>query len=733
MPITLGAQYYRPPFPGPDYWENDLKSMRDAGLNAVQLWLVWGWIEAVPGTFAWDDYDRLVELAGKHGLGVVLSTIAAVHPYWIHREVPDSEMITNMGQKVVSTNRREIHFGITPGGCIDHPGVRDRMARFLVAAAERYSDVDHLVGWDAWNELRWNVHADGLVCYCPHTITGFHTWLEERYGGLPELNAAWDRRYQAWDEVLPGKRPGRVYTEMMAFQEYISHRSVEHARWRYRLLKERNPGVPVTVHGGKPTVLYGSDSYHGQEPSTALHRGNDWEFADVIDGVGTSSFPLWEDIDLSDFICRIDFVQSAARGKRLWLSELQGGRSADGFNPQHAVPAADQQRWVWSGLAAGADTVLFWCWRDEVFGRESGGFGIIGQDGHATERVEALTHTGALLARYDELLSSYRPRPAEVGIWFSPRTYYHNWCEDGDARRPMRAIQGVARALLRNSIPYTLVEEQHLDELEGLKVLIMPRSLVIDDEQAEALHRYVERGGTIVVESEAGAFGSNGIYRHAGDRFLFQIAGIEEAGRRPLPADVLPVGLTLDGELQSYFLPLTQWITPYTGGSLMADVSVGRGRVVALGVYTAEAYYAHSREEELSPSAGGFSDPGGPSAAGSIGEYERFLVDLLSTAGVTAPAWVLETGPDEPLGYARVGEAGGSPLLFIISEEPARAQTVMLEDPALQEVARDGLADLVSGQYMLSIDEGASVVLPPSEWGVHVLVSADFYESEGGE
>ena len=153
--MNIGVQYYRPPFPADKYWADDFRKIRDSGLNAVQLWILWGWVEAKPGRFVYDDYDRLVELAGKAGLGVVLSTIAEIQPHWIHREVPGSEMIDHMGHRVISSNRGECHFGMTPGGCTDHPGVWERMAKFLTTTVERYRSASNLLGWDAWNELRW--------------------------------------------------------------------------------------------------------------------------------------------------------------------------------------------------------------------------------------------------------------------------------------------------------------------------------------------------------------------------------------------------------------------------------------------------------------------------------------------------------------------------------------------------------------------------------------------------
>ncbi len=121
--MNLGVQYYRAPFPDEKYWEDDFRRIAVSGLNTVQLWVLWGWAEPKPGEFRFDDYDRLMDLAAKNNLGVVLSTIAEIHPHWIHTEVPGSEMIDHLGRKVVASNRGECHFGLTPGGCFDHPRV----------------------------------------------------------------------------------------------------------------------------------------------------------------------------------------------------------------------------------------------------------------------------------------------------------------------------------------------------------------------------------------------------------------------------------------------------------------------------------------------------------------------------------------------------------------------------------------------------------------------------------
>ncbi|MEI8079118.1 MAG: beta-galactosidase, partial [bacterium] len=434
--------------------------MRDAGLNTVQLWVLWAWVEAKPGRYVFDDYDRLMELAGKHGLGLVLSTIAEIQPYWIHREVPGSEMINNSGHRIVSLNRNECHFGLTPGGGTDHPQVWERMSAFLKTVVTRYRDLPNLRGWDCWNETRWNVDAEGIVCHCQHTLAAFRQWLGRLYGDLDGLNRAWKRRYGQWDEVLPGKTPGHTYTEMMAFAHFLTGRANQHGRDRYDLMKGLDPRHPVTLHGGCPCT-----EMAGWETLPPIDRGNDWAFADHLDGVGCSSFPKWFGIDDADFGMRLDLVKSAARGKSVWLSELQGGRASQGFEVHQPVDALSQQRWIWNGLACGADTILFWCWRDEVFGCESGGYGLSGLDGLAEERLAAMRVTGKLVEQHRALLDAYQPTPATVGVLFSPQSYYLQFSQTGNGGPPAAAFHGYCRALVRKSIPFVAVEEEHLEVL----------------------------------------------------------------------------------------------------------------------------------------------------------------------------------------------------------------------------------------------------------------------------
>lgn len=698
--MILGVQYYRPPFPLPERWAEDFRRIRDSGLGAVQLWVLWSWVEARPGRFRYDDYDRLVELAGRNGLGVVLSTIAEIQPHWIHRLAPGSEMVTSQGHKVVSSQRGECHFGLTPGGCTDHPGVWKRMSRFLAQTVRRYRSAPNLVGWDAWNELRWNVQADGLVCHCRHTLAAFRRWLAERYGTLDGLNRAWLRRYGRWSEVLPGKTFGRPYTEMMAFQRFLTVRANRHARARYEVMKPLDPRRPVTVHAAEPCPGMG-----GGRDNTALDRGNDWFLADSLDGVGCSSFPKWAGLDDADFGMRVEFVHSAARGKRVWLSEIQGGRASSGFEISAPVDAPSQQRWIWNGLACGAEAVLFWCWRDEVFGREAGGFGIVGRDGLAAERLAALQATAAVLAGHRRLLEGYRPARPEVGVLFSPSSYYLHWAQEGNSHRPVCAVRAYARALVRRSVPYLVAEEEHLEALAGLKVLFLPRVTVTGPEVERRLAGFLRGGGTLVCESECGAFSPEGLYRDPEERWLAGLTGAEEVGRRPLagPFRAAFAGrrLRLDG---------VQWLTPlrlrggralarHAEGALLAEAPVGRGRALLAGTYLGGAYI-----NDRNP------------------DFEAFLELAARRAGWRPEIEVLSPAPAEgSFLYVKSGLSGGERLVFAFFPAGCRRARLRFRKGFF---GPGDVRDIVSGRRV-RLAEGpggaAECVLAAPKLGIAVL------------
>ncbi|MDR1282020.1 MAG: beta-galactosidase [Opitutaceae bacterium] len=753
--MNIGVQYYRPPFPVQKHWADDLKRIRDTGFDTLQLWVTWAWVESTPGIFEFRDYDQLVEMADRNGLDLILSTVAELQPHWIHEIVPDSQMIDDRGHRIVSSLRAESNFGLTPGGCTENPAVWDRMAGFLRQVVTRYRGASNLAGWDVWNELRWHEQSNALVCFCPHCLREFRTWLDSRYDGLPGLNRAWQRRYSSWREVRPPKSHWHPYTESpfpetIAWQRFVTWKANRHGHRRFALVKELDPRHAATVHAGDPTPLS-----PGNSETCALDRGNDWVFADELDGIGCSSFPrLVATMDDTTFTARVEFTRSAAaaaaattaaaanltpstkpcRKKQFWLSEVQGGRGSLDFNLSPAVDAAAQQRWLWRGFASGADKILFWCWRDEIFGRESAGFGFNGRDGHASARIAAMQHTSAIIARHRKLLSTYVCDTPEVGVLFSPSSYYLHWTLEADAQKQRNALEGYCQALVNLSIPYTVIEEDHLDALttpeSTLRVLFLPRVIVTGQKLENALATFVRRGGTLVCESECGAFTPEGFYRAPEERFLARLGLLPggEAGRRDLP----PHGIIELGLPSPLRLPASQWLTPWAGfptagqawathpdGVLVGETAVGSsnsdnkdatpGRIIHVGTFLGDTYAVERA-------------PG----------LEHFITHCVGAT--TPPVWPLDPPPSTSLSdrkvperwFIKTGTSGTHRIACIFAPHGVTHAKLAINNDVFKN---NPVQDLISGRT-LALDTHCrtgrtTIEIPFTEWGIGILCDAE--------
>lgn len=677
--MILSSQYFRPPFPDRARWRDDLRHMRDTGLTHMYLWANWGWMEPEPGTFVFDDYDELIELAGATGLKVIINTIAEVQPAWIHREVPGAELVDHTGRHVTSSTLSYSHVGVMPGGCFDHPDIAGLSGRFLRTVAGRYAGAEALAAWDCWNEMRWSSQSDGYVCYCDHTLASYRRWLDTRYGGLDGLRAAWRRRIASWEDVQPGRVAGRSFTDLMEFQAFLTDRTAAQLRFRYDQIRGQDPGRPIAAHTAFPATYFTGTGFLPFEH--ALARGDDFDMAEIVDAFGSSQFPQWFDMAPSEFGARIESGRSAVGDKPYWVAELQGGAHRHGIAVTEPVPGPLQQRWVWTGYARGAKTVNFWCWRDEIFGREASGFGIVGDDGHKESRLAGLRDTAGMLRESGPLLDGYRPEAASIGVAFSPAGYRLDWAQRGaecDAAGP--SLQGYLYALERLQLPYRVINAKKSDPLDGIRFVIVPWAMIVEPPLAETLTSWVHAGGTLLLESEADSYDQLGFYRYPGERPFADGLGVSGQGRRPIRSPLLD--FTIGGT--SGRLRAESWIEAFeaTGGEVFGTTEhgpaiVGRrfgaGQVIALGTHAGLAY-----ERERYP------------------DFERFVETIAGRAG--ALNRIRCSVPDGDVVQWRYGRSGDVPMLFVTNAGPAT--TVTFTAPAGTYGGGELLRDLATGQVV---------------------------------
>jgi len=202
-----------------------------------------------------------------------------------------------------------------------------------------------------------------------------------------------------------------------------------------------------------------------------------------------------------------------------------------------------------------------------------------------------------------------------------------------------------------------------------------------------ALECFLKRGGTVVCESESGAFNPQGFYRYPPDRFLARLTGVKEIGRRQLTRPTL----TADLDGKTCELGLAQWVTPlekghgtlhagHPDGSLLSCLPVGKGQVVYCGGYLGEAYRAKAN-------------------AG----FEDFVAWVVRKAGVQADIEVLLPRP-EPASflYVKHGLSQGRRVVFVFFQEQHRAAHLrfrkgFFKNPILRDLISDSEYRLIPG------------------------------------
>ena len=505
QPFIYGSAFYRPPNPPASMRREMLKTFaQEYKFNIIRIYSPWAYHNREPERFNFEELEEVMGYCDEFGLRVLLGVITEGAPWWLEAAHPETRYVdaNDLPQRLTGSSNNIS--GGWPGLCLDWEPVRQAAGKFIGELAKAVARHPSMYAYDCWNEP--HIEPSGghrfshtveeyLFCYCPRTIAEFQHWLENRYGSLDRLNEAWVRQYPDWKVIGPPRRKG-TYSDWVDWRRFIINRSTDELRFRVGSVRAVDSLHLVESHAGptaavEPIVLFGI---------------NTWRLAEVVETWGVSCFPRWseEPVPVCFGAAKLEITRCNAGQKPFWMTELQGGHASSGLWHGPEMRARDIRLWNWMAVACGAKGILYWAYHTEATGGEATGFGLVARDGSATERVLEAAEDNRLIQAHWDIIEGYKPKP-EVAILFDQDNALLTFAMSGSEEASTKSFLGYYKAVWNCDHWADFIEPASLGKA-AYKVIIAPWHLMGKNDTCEALRRFVEGGGTLILEASFGLF-----------------------------------------------------------------------------------------------------------------------------------------------------------------------------------------------------------------------------------
>lgn len=474
--LLYGGDYY-PEQWSREVWDEDMRLMRECGVTLARIGIFgWAQVEPRPGEFEFSSFDEVMDRLAEAGVGVCLATMTASPPPWMAHLHPETLPV------------REDGVVLHPGGrqhyCPSSPVYRRYAIRLVERLAERYADHPALRFWHVGNE--YGVHV--ALSYSDAAADGFRRWLQQRYAMIDELNDAWSttfwsQRYDDWAEIQPPRIAPAFANpaQQIDFRRYSSHALLECYLSEVEVLRRVTPDVPVTTN---LLMVWKPVDFHRWAPH--------------LDVVSHDSYP-----DLLDPEAHIragfayDLMRSLRDGQP-WLL-MEQAPSAVNWRQRNPVKRPGQMRlWSYQAVARGADSVIFFQWRQSRGGAEKFHSAMVPHAGTDTRVHREIRELGRELGELAEIAGT-RSR-ADVAIVMSWPSW---WGLELDSHPSwelalLDRIHDHYRPLWQAGVACDVVAPD--GDLARYRLLVVPNLYMVSDEDAARLADAVD-GGTHVLVS----------------------------------------------------------------------------------------------------------------------------------------------------------------------------------------------------------------------------------------
>ena len=495
-PAVPGIAYggdYNPEQWSRETWDEDVALMRQAGVTLVSVGIFsWALIERAEGEFDFSWLDELLELLHANGIAVDLGTPTASPPAWFFAKHPDAFVTTRDGTVM----------GFGSRGQASHSSVayREAIVRYADTLAARYANHPAVVMWHVHNEYGVPVGED----YSPQSVAAFRVWLEQRYGSLDGLNRAWGtafwgQHYTDWQHVgAPAVAPSVVNpAQRLDFARFTDDQLLA----CFRLERDA-----IRAHSDKPIT---TNFMANQAWTTDL-----WKWGAEVDIVSDDHYLWAADTEAEIGLAIAADLSRSVGGGKPWMLMEHSTSAVNWQDRNIAKRPGEMARNSLAHVGRGADAVMFFQWRAGRSGAEKFHSAMLPHGGTRTRVWREVVQLGASLGPLAELTGS--EVVADVAMLWDYESF---WAQDLEWRPSIDVthrdrIRAYYEALWRDGVTVDFALPSH--DLSRYKLVVVPAQYLLSTDDAANLTRYVEQGGTLLVNFFSGIVNENDAVHEGG-------------------------------------------------------------------------------------------------------------------------------------------------------------------------------------------------------------------------
>ena len=479
--IAFGGDY-NPDQWSEDIWDDDIRLMKQAGVNTVAL-AIFSWDRIQPTEDRWDFgwLDRIIDKLGNAGIVVDLASATATAPLWLYESHPEVLPRDKYGHPVNAGSRQSW----SPTS----PVFKEYALTLCRKLAERYGTNPYVTAWHMGNEYGWNNRED----YSDNALEAFRAWCRRKYGTIDALNQAWGTTFwgqemNGFDEVLIPRFMGADSMvnpgQKLDFERFGNDMLLDFYKAERDAIAEICPDKPFTTN-----FMVSTDQCCMDYAA----------WAKEVNFVSNDHYFHEGESHLDELACSDALMDSLALGKPWYV--MEHSTSAVQWKPLNTRKRKGEiVRDSLAHVAMGADAVCYFQWRQSKAGAEKYHSAMLPHAGENSQIFRDVCELGAdLNTLADNGLLGTKLAKSKVAVVFD---YESEWASEHTAT-PTQKVHHVDeplqwfRALADNGVTADVVPvSSNWDEYE---VAVLPSVYILSEETTRRVRDYVANGGRLIV------------------------------------------------------------------------------------------------------------------------------------------------------------------------------------------------------------------------------------------